>query len=66
MPKEQKCSVCENEADKMAIALCKKIINRNAKKFYCISCLANYLDTTVEELEEKAAEFKEEGCTLFK
>lgn len=59
------CCCCEESPDKTSIALCKKLLGRGTKRFYCISCLANYLDTTTDELLEKAQEFKDEGCTLF-
>lgn len=36
------------------------------ENFFCIVCLAEYLDVTDEELEEKIEEFREQGCTLFK
>ena len=35
------------------------------KNFYCLDCLAEYLDCTVQELLDKIEEFKEEGCKLF-
>lgn len=41
------------------------MLGEKIKKFYCMNCLASYLDTTVEELFEKIEEFKDEGCTLF-
>ena len=40
--------------------------DKDAKEFFCIDCLADYLGCTVDELLEKIEEFKEEGCTLFK
>ncbi len=42
-----------------------KIIDRKTKRFYCLSCLSEYLDTSTEDLLELAEEFKNEGCTLF-
>lgn len=33
--------------------------------FYCMNCLADYLDVTVDDLNEKIEEFKDEGCKLF-
>ena len=29
------------------------------------ACLADYLDVTVDDLNEKIEEFKDEGCKLF-
>lgn len=51
--------------DKNTIGINKKMLGEKITNFYCIDCLAGYLDTTVDELLEKIEEFKEEGCTLF-
>lgn len=65
MKKRVTCRVCGEDVERVAAALYKKLVDKQAKKFYCLSCLAEYLDTTVEELREKADEFKNQGCTLF-
>ena len=63
----KKCYECSKEPlSKDEIGLTKKIIDKKAKHFYCINCLADYLEVTVEELQAKIEEFKDEGCTLFK
>ncbi len=60
------CYVCGKEdLSKDEIGITKKLIDKKAKKFYCISCLAEYLEVTEEELLDKIEEFKNEGCTLF-
>ena len=59
------CYVCNKELSKNEIGLTKKLINKNAKDYYCISCMAEYLEVTVEELEDKIEEYKDEGCKLF-
>lgn len=51
--------------DKNALGINKKMLGSNVKTYYCMECLADYLDTTVEDLNEKIEEFKEEGCKLF-
>ena len=43
----------------------KKLLGNKVETFYCMDCLAGYLDTTTEELLEKIEEFREEGCKLF-
>lgn len=64
---EKKCYVCgKAPLSKDEIGLTKKLINKSASNFYCIDCLADYLEVTVNELSAKLEEFKEEGCTLFK
>ncbi len=63
----KKCYVCgKSPLTKNEIGLTKKLIDKKTAFFYCIDCLAEYLEVTTEELEAKIEEFKEEGCTLFK
>ncbi|MCD7799236.1 MAG: hypothetical protein LUG84_07540 [Akkermansiaceae bacterium] len=65
--KEFSCYVCGKAAlTRNEVGLTKKLINPKAVNFYCIDCLAEYLEVTTEELETKIEEFKDEGCTLFK
>ena len=60
------CIACEKEiTEKDTIGINKKLLGKRVKNLYCMPCLADYLGTTVEDLEEKIEEFKEEGCTLF-
>lgn len=62
-----KCIVCGKEGlDKDTVGLNKKLLSKNITEFYCLNCFAEYLDCTVEDLQDKIEEFKEEGCTLFK
>ena len=63
--KKPYCERCGVEIEKDVAALNKKLISKHAKEFFCMSCLAEYLDTSVESLLEKIEQFKEEGCTLF-
>ena len=63
---DKECLACGvKPLDKDTIAINKKLLGKNIKKFYCINCLAEYLGCTVEDLLEKIEEFKEEGCSLF-
>lgn len=60
------CIACGEEiAEKDTIGINKKLLGAKVKSFYCMLCLADYLGTTVEDLNEKIEEFKEEGCKLF-
>ncbi|MDR0696178.1 MAG: hypothetical protein LBF68_01350 [Christensenellaceae bacterium] len=60
------CYVCKKEKlTKNEIGLTKKLIDKNAKRFYCIKCLAEYLEVDLEFLLDKIEEFKDEGCELF-
>ena len=64
---EKKCYVCgKSPLSKDEIGLTKKLIDKKTTNFYCLSCLAESLEVTEEELLVKIEEFKEEGCTLFK
>lgn len=64
---KNKCIVCGREGlDKDTVGLNKKLLSKNITEFYCLDCFAEYLDCTVEDLQDKIEEFKEEGCTLFK
>ena len=65
MNKRVKCYLCESGLDKIAVGLNKKLLGRNITRFYCIDCLANNLDVTVEDLLDKVEEFRLQGCTLF-
>lgn len=64
---EKKCYVCgKTPLTKNEIGLTKKIIDPKATVFYCLPCLAEYLEVTEEELIAKIEDFKNEGCKLFK
>jgi len=60
------CYVCGKEnLSKNEIGLTKKLFDKNTKHFYCLNCLAEYLEVDTEFLLEKNKEFKTQGCTLF-
>lgn len=60
------CSSCRKKPlSKDEIGICKKLLGNSKKTYFCLDCLASYLDTTVDDLLEKIEEFKEEGCKLF-
>lgn len=60
------CAWCgEPITHKDTIALCRKLISTDTHLFYCLPCFAEYCGCTVEDLEEKIEEFKQEGCVLF-
>jgi hypothetical protein len=63
---EKNCYVCKKETlSKNEIGLTKKLLGRNSKHFYCLDCLAEYLEVETEFLLAKVEEFKEQGCKLF-
>ena len=63
---KNKCVACGTEnMDKNTLGLNKKLLGTGIKNYFCMDCLADYLDVTVEELLDKVEEFKDEGCKLF-
>ncbi|MCR5186516.1 MAG: hypothetical protein K6D97_05325 [Clostridia bacterium] len=60
------CYICGKEKiSKNEIGITKKLLGKKIDKFYCLSCLAEQLEVTEQELLDKIEEFKNEGCTLF-
>ena len=60
------CVACgKKELSKNTIGINKKLLGADVNNFYCMNCLADYLEVTVEDLLDKIEEFKEEGCKLF-
>ena len=60
------CIICgKNNLNKNTIGINKKLLGEDMENCYCMDCLAEYLECTVQELLEKIEEFKEEGCKLF-
>jgi hypothetical protein len=63
---EKKCCVCSKEnLSKNEIGLTKKLLSGSTKYFYCLNCLAEYLEIEADFLLAKAEEFKEQGCKQF-
>ena len=63
--KTKVCYLCNVELKRNHIALSKKLLGRQVKKYMCLHCLADYLGSTEEDLMVKIEEFKEQGCGLF-
>lgn len=64
--KNKSCIACKKDIlDKNTLGLNKKLLGEDICNFYCMECLADYLDVTVEELQDKIEQFKAEGCKLF-
>jgi hypothetical protein len=63
---EHKCRVCGRAPLSVdEIGLTKKLMDKQAVDFYCLSCMAELLEATEAELTAKAEEFRAQGCTLF-
>lgn len=66
MAQAENCSVCGKEnLSKNEVGLTRKLLNKDARRFYCLACLAEYLEVEADFLLEKVKEFKEQGCKLF-
>lgn len=56
------CYVCGKVGlSKDETGITRKLIDKKTEKFYCLDCLADYLEVTKEELQAKIDEFKEIG-----
>ena len=63
---KQNCVICgRQELDRDTIGINQKLLGRKIDNYFCMECLADYLECTVEELQEKIEEFKADGCGLF-
>ena len=62
---EARCRRCGSTLSKDEIALTRKLINRGATEYFCLSCLAAHFQVTEDLLREKIIQFREMGCTLF-
>lgn len=64
--KKQTCASCGKDMmKKNEIGINKKLLGEKTSAFYCMDCLAEYLGVTVQDIQDKIEEFKEQGCKLF-
>jgi hypothetical protein len=63
--REKCCRECGAALSRDEVGLTKKLLDANAKEFFCYGCLAEYLEVEEEFLRAKVEEFRDEGCTLF-
>ena len=54
---EDYCMVCKRKLERDEIALHKKLVNRGAHEFMCITCLGKHFDVSEERLREKIQHF---------
>jgi len=59
------CRQCGRALTRDEIAVTRKLINRGAREFYCVSCLAAYFEVAPEDIQERIRFFRSTGCTLF-
>lgn len=64
--KSVSCISCgKKELARNEIGINKKLLGEEVRQFYCLDCLAVYLEVTPQDILDKIEEFKEEGCKLF-
>lgn len=60
------CIVCgKRPLTKNEIGINKKLLGMKSKNFYCIECLANFLEVESQDILDKIEDFKNDGCKLF-
>ena len=59
------CLQCGRALTADEIAVYRKLVNRQAEKFMCKTCLAAYFEVSEEKIDQKIEQFKRYGCMLF-
>jgi biotin operon repressor len=60
------CLACgKSPLTKNEVGINKKLLGDQVARFYCLECLASYLEVEVQDILDKIEEFKEDGCKLF-
>ena len=50
---------------KNELGITKKLLGAQSKNFYCVDCLANFLEVEPQNILDKIEDFKNDGCKLF-
>lgn len=62
----KECIACgKNNLTRNEIGINIKLLGEKTEVYYCMDCLAEYLEVTKQDILDKIEEFKEEGCKLF-
>lgn len=60
------CISCgKKPLSKDEVAINQKLLGKDVQNFFCLNCLADYLQVEPQDILDKIEEFKEEGCELF-
>ncbi len=64
--KNFQCVVCgKTPLSKNEIGITKKLLGMKSESFYCLECLANFLEVEPQDILDKIEDFKNDGCKLF-
>ena len=62
----RKCVSCGKELKKKnEIGINRKLLGDHTTAYYCLDCMAEYLEVTVQDIQDKIEEFRAQGCKLF-
>ena len=65
--KKEYCISCGKQPlSKDELGINKKLLGEDITVFYCLDCLALFLEVSLEDILTKIEEFKEDGCVFFK
>lgn len=59
------CQACGKRLEADEIAIYRKLVNRGAKSYLCIPCLASYFRCDKQLIYDRIVSLREMGCTLF-
>lgn len=62
---KQYCTQCDKKLERDEIAIYLRLVNRGAKEYLCIPCLAQYFKCKEEDILARIESFKSMGCRLF-
>lgn len=59
------CMKCKQKLIGDEIAIYLRLVNRGAREYLCIPCLAKYFKCNEEDIRARIKSLKDMGCTLF-
>lgn len=60
------CITCgKRPLSKNELGINKKLLGMKTQNFFCIECLANFLEVEPQDILDKIEDFKHDGCKLF-
>lgn len=62
---ENYCLQCNKKLERDEIAIYLRLVNRGAKEYLCIPCLASYFKCKEADIHSRIEQLKAMGCTLF-